>query len=271
MQSWRWLDSGTSDGRTQMSIDLSLLRNPCRHPFPTVRVYQWKPFCISLGYHQSATSLNFERCREKAVDVVRRPTGGRAVFHSEEVTYAVIVPRESDWFSRPKQELYRLVSIGISKGLMQLGLPVEFVKRSIGLKSPVNSAASVSCFSSAARWEITLQGRKLVGSAQRLLPTGILQHGSILLGPGYRELFRFFNESKTRSGQPGIPSRDNAVSIQEYNGRKMSYVEVTDSIKKGMEETLPIRFSDSELRGEEILLAESVRDQFAVFNSGSKG
>jgi lipoyl(octanoyl) transferase len=263
MKAWRWLDSGTLDGASHMSLDAALLLNPSRVAVPTFRIYQWNPRCISLGIHQPDFPVNFERCRNECVDVVRRPTGGRAVFHSDEITYALVIPRESEWYARSKHDLYRVISSGIEKGLRDLGLPVEYVRHSAPLNSPTDPSASISCFSSPARWEILLAGKKLVGSAQRLTADGFLQHGSILTGKGHSRLMDFFLSTETQS----IVLEKKAISIEEFSGRKLSRGEAAASLRAAMEEVFSIRFKDSELTEHEKQLARSSRNQFALFDS----
>ena len=267
MKVWRWLDSGTADGANQMSVDAALLRNPSRTTVPTFRIYQWQPRCISLGIHQPDLPIHFERCRSERVDVVRRPTGGRAVFHSDEITYALVIPREAEWYMRSKHDLYRVISTGIEKGLRDLGLPVDYVKRSAPPDSPSDRSVSISCFSSSARWEILLAGKKLVGSAQRLTADGFLQHGSILTGKGHSGLMDFFLGTVTHPSARESAFEKNAISIEEFTGRKISRREVADSLRPAMEAVFSIRFRDSELTGPEKQLAESLRNRFAVFDS----
>jgi lipoate-protein ligase A len=265
------MDGGAANGATQMSVDAALQQNPSRTGIPTVRVYHWKPFCISLGFHQDGTSIDYERCRQHNVDVVRRPTGGRAVFHADEVTYAVVIPRDSEWVSESKHTLYRLISEGLTKGLVLLNLPVVFAKRSADLKSPADRSASLDCFTSTARWEITLQGKKLAGSAQRLSATGFLQHGSILTGDGHRRLSFFIRGQETHPiGKPSL-IQNKSISIEEYDGRKTSYETVTDSLRKGFEAVFSVRLEKSGLTEEESALADSIRNRFSIFQSGKSG
>ena len=267
MQAWRWLDQGAADGATQMSVDAALMQNPSGTATPTFRIYQWRPRCISFGYHQSGLPIHFERCRQEGVDVVRRPTGGRAVFHSDEVAYAVVIPRESEWYARSKQDLYRVISTGIAQGLRYLGLPVGYARRSARMPPPSRAPASVSCFSSTTRWEITLNGRKLVGSAQRLTLDGFLQHGSILMGNSHSRLMEFFLEKE----EPTVPGKreygQNAISIEEFSGLKISAEKVADTLKSAWEKSFSVIFKDGALTEEEMLLADSNRKHYSIFSS----
>jgi lipoyl(octanoyl) transferase len=267
MHAWRWLDDGEADGATQMSVDAALMQNPSRTAVPTFRIYRWRPRCISLGYHQIQFPIHFERCRSEGVDVVRRPTGGRAVFHSDEITYAIVIPGDSEWYARTRQELYRVISEGVVRGLRNLGLPALYSRRSAGGLSGAVAPKSVSCFSSTVRWEITLEGRKLVGSAQRITADGFLQHGSILTGGGHSQLVDFIPGAEGRK-DPEKKAHDlNAISIEEYSGRRIAEETVSVSLKAAFEEAFGVRFEDGELTREEELLADSLRSSYSIFSS----
>ena len=100
-----------------MAADQALLETAGQTGQPVMRIYQWSPYCISLGYHQSFESIDLAVCKSKGVDVVRRPTGGRAVFHAQEVTYAVIIPKESVFYRENLTELHTVISQGLAGGL----------------------------------------------------------------------------------------------------------------------------------------------------------
>jgi lipoyl(octanoyl) transferase len=246
-----------------MSVDAAVLENPSRIRVPTVRMYRWKPACLSLGIHQRDSRVDYSACRRDGVDVVRRPTGGRAVLHSDEVTYSVVFPAESETGGLPKQELYRNVSEAIVRGLSRLGLPVSYEKRSGRPPSPRDAAAVMSCFSSAARWEILLDGRKLVGSAQKLSPSGVLQHGSILTGNGHRRLPDYLSGAAA--------SEDPAVSIEAYAGRAVPFQEVAAAVREGFESVFNVRLEPAALTDEEERLAETIAPDYALSGTGAAG
>jgi lipoyl(octanoyl) transferase len=248
-----------------MSVDAALMRNPSRNAVPSFRIYRWRPRCISLGFHQTQFPIHFERCRSEGVDVVRRPTGGRAVFHSDEITYAIVIPGDSEWYSKTRQELYRLISEGIALGLRRLGLPAMYSRRPSGGLSGAGASKSVSCFSSTVRWEITLDGRKLVGSAQRITADGFLQHGSILTGGGHSRLVDFIPGAEDRT-DPEKKAHDlNAISIEEYSGRRIPEETVAASLKASIEEAFGVRFENGALTREEKLLADSLKSRYSIF------
>lgn len=149
-----------------------------------VRFYGWSPSCISLGFHQSGKNLDFEKLKSDKIDIVKRPTGGRAIFHAEELTYSVIVSK-----SRVKQDrLYQIVHLIIASALNEMGYNVVFAESNKELQKISNSGFDLPCFTSSAETEIRQSGKKLVGSAQKVYRENILQHGSILIGARHLNL-----------------------------------------------------------------------------------
>ncbi len=265
---WRWIETPPVDGATQMATDQAILEHADIIDCPTMRVYSWQPFCISLGYHQSEDRIDLSRCAGDAIDVVRRPTGGRAVLHAEEVTYSVIIPHSSPLCGASISETYARISQGLAKGIQTLGVPAEMEKRSIDLHSHYKTSLSVSCFSAAALSEILVQGKKLVGSAQRRLPSGVLQHGSILTGDYHQRLPRYLKDCRPDQCdrmEKIIASK--TISIGEYLGQDVPFGDVAQAIRKGVTEIFGIRFEDGSLTDEEAAQVEAFRQRFALFSS----
>lgn len=168
-----------------MAVDETLLEGVRRGQAPpTLRFYQWAPPCLSLGYFQPFTVVDVDGCRKAGVEIVRRPTGGRAILHHHELTYSIALPLallEAE--SGVLQSYYRL-SLGLADGLRRLG-----VETSLAPTSPLRDAAhSAACFDQPSDHEILFEGRKLVGSAQVRRNGSLLQHGSVLFQPQMTEL-----------------------------------------------------------------------------------
>jgi len=229
-----------------------------------MRLYHWVPSCISLGHHQDSGSIDLDRCQEEGIDVVRRPTGGRAVFHAEEITYAVILPPGAEGGDTIRS-VYRMIGTGLVCGLRKLGVPAQLERRPLNFHTHYRSALSVSCFSAAARDEIVLGGRKLVGSAQRRLPNGILQHGSILLGDAHLRLPEFFRDVDS-AGR--LRMREEiawkTVSIRSALNRIIPFEEGAEALRSGMEEALDIRFETGGPTVAETSLMETGRRHYAI-------
>lgn len=159
---------------------------------PVLRFYGWNPWCLSLGIHQNEKEVNADACRDMGIDIVRRPTGGRAVLHSEELTYSVIVPPEY----MSLQEIYEFIHIVFSSALQKLGVPAVLEENQPDLREFYKKKHSSLCFASAARTEVKIGRKKLIGSAQHLFRNSILQHGSILIGSYHRNIVHLFSYSE---------------------------------------------------------------------------
>lgn len=154
---------------------------------PMLRFYGWKPYAVSLGANQSENEIDKELCRKYGYDIVRRPTGGRAVLHSNEITYSVVL-NLNDLLE--VHNLYHKIHLFLIEIFEKIGCKdLTFNKTSTDLRNYYKkSSDSVSCFASSARYEIMHQGKKVVGSAQRVLKNTLIQHGSILLDEGYENI-----------------------------------------------------------------------------------
>jgi lipoate-protein ligase A len=250
-----------------MGTDQALLENAATDNRPVMRVYGWSPYCISLGYHQSEGTIDFDQCRKRHIDVVRRPTGGRAVLHAEEVTYAVIVPQSASLFQHSVTAVYNLISQGLLNGIQKLNVPASFEKRSLDFRRHYKKEASVGCFSASARHEIVVNGKKLVGSAQRHLPGGMLQHGSILLGLahlGLPDLIRKSDDQLRRRMKKELMKK--TVTLSQCLGKEISFKEVAKNIRRGMEQTLSIQFIEGELTLQEKERSEQLKGEFSILS-----
>jgi lipoate-protein ligase A len=186
---WAFIDSGEQTGAANMALDESLARAlAAGEGTPTLRLYRWKPWAISLGYNQSEAELDAARCAGDGVDIVRRPTGGRAILHAEELTYSVVMAAGR----RSVLQVYNEISTALVRGLALFGVDVALQKSQPDFAREYRSSSSIPCFASSARYEIEWRSRKLVGSAQRRFsgPGGdvVLQHGSILCGDAHIRL-----------------------------------------------------------------------------------
>lgn len=197
---------------------------------PMFRLYAWKPWCVSLGYNQSDKDIDNALLRSRGLDLVRRPTGGRAVLHADELTYSVVLKLSEE---KNVHNVYRDVHLLLINGLNKLGIKLGFEKAQVDLgKFYKSSEMSVSCFASSARYEIEHEGRKIVGSAQRLFGDTLLQHGSILLDSGHErlaEVIKTNDDNKRRLLKKYMLSH--SATISEAAGRKITYSECVDAIQ----------------------------------------
>ncbi|MBN1928109.1 MAG: lipoate--protein ligase family protein [Chlorobiaceae bacterium] len=150
------------------------------------RFYSWSPPAISLGCNQNPSEIDHARCRAEGVDVVVRPTGGRAVFHADELTYSFFAVTDL-----PNEAIYRMVHETIARALAGVGVTAEFCRSQPDFRARYATPESVSCFTASARYELQAGGRKLVGSAQRRQGKVLLQHGSLPLSWRHRQISRY--------------------------------------------------------------------------------
>jgi len=178
---WRLLLDPPATGAWNMAVDEGLLDGVAAGDTPpTLRFYEWAPPCLSLGYFQAFEVVDVAGCRSLGVDVVRRPTGGRAILHDRELTYSVALPLSLLGLDGGVLPSYHRLSLALERGLKRLGAPVVLAAETAAPAAPDHGPA---CFDRPSAHEILLDGRKLVGSAQVRRATAILQHGSILIEP----------------------------------------------------------------------------------------
>lgn len=199
-----------------MAADEALLR-AARDGHPFLRLYRWSPGCLSFGRNEPAAE-RYDRARVEAlgIDTVRRPTGGRAVWHDAEVTYAVAGP---DGLFGTLADTYRAIHAMIAAALRSLGVPAELAHRPTA--QPPNRLSAGACFASPAGGEVVTGGAKLVGSAQVREHGGFLQHGSILLEDGQDLVARVARGPHPPSG---------ATSLVAVLGRHVTFAEVATAV-----------------------------------------
>jgi len=201
---WRLIRSGASTGATNMALDEALLESVAAgRSLPVLRLYGWQPPTVTLGYFQKAeAAVNLEACRRLGLDVVRRITGGRAVLHDREVTYAVISPERSALFPGGVLDNYRVIARVLQRTLDSFGLTTLLAPgRSRG--SGGRGAEQSACFTAPATSELLHAGCKVTGSAQKRQGEAFLQHGSIPLDLDPQQLFRALDTAGELSPEMG--------------------------------------------------------------------
>ena len=167
-----------------MAIDEALLVSKREDSSIVFRVYGWKPYSVSIGFFQSVKEINLEYLKEKNIPFVRRPTGGKGVYHANEITYSIVIPSSHEIYKLNTVESFKFISKIFINFLRKLGLNPEITKKSGGKHS--------FCFSSSNYYEISVYGKKIIGSAQRRRREGLLQHGSIPITLEMEEIKRIF-------------------------------------------------------------------------------
>ena len=168
---------------------------------PTLRFYSWMPACLSLGYFQPSSVVNVEGCHGLGIEIVRRPTGGRAILHDRELTYSVALPAFVLGHDAGILPSYRRLSLALQAGLQRLGIDVSLAPES---EAPTRLVHGPVCFDRPSAHELLLHGRKLVGSAQVRRAGALLQHGSIVIEPRMASLLaclQLDKDSTTAAGR----------------------------------------------------------------------
>lgn len=177
---WRLLMDPPGEGFWNMAVDEAILDGVASGASsPTLRFFQWRPACLSLGYFQPRAVVNEEACAASGIGVVRRPTGGRAILHDRELTYSVAMPVAVLSGDQAVQSSYFRLSQALLEGLRSAGAWVTLARA----EPDAGAGHGPACFDRASAHEILLDGRKLVGSAQVRRGGALLQHGSILFEP----------------------------------------------------------------------------------------
>jgi lipoate-protein ligase A len=252
MESWRFLNTGFADGVTNMAIDEALLSGVERGESPpTVRVYAWDPPTVSTGHSQDLSrELDLASCARMGFGIVRRPTGGRAVLHAGELTYAVAAPSGGPPLGSTIQETYRAIAEALLAGLRALGVDADLER--VGTEpSGRGGGASAPCFASSGRFEVVVGGRKLVGSAQRRAGRGVLQHGSLLIDGTHAEIADVMAVDEAARGRVRDLLKAKTTDLSSVLGRAVSFDEVAAAIRAGFERAWGVELRDEGLRDTE--------------------
>jgi lipoate-protein ligase A len=255
---WRLVSHPAGDGSWNMAMDDAIARAVgagCAPP--TLRFFAWRQPTLSLGCLQRARdAADMDECTRLRVDVVRRPTGGRAVLHDHELTYSLCLPLRGIWRRLSVAESFRLVGEGLVAGVRCLGIDARLGEGPGGVPGSDRAGA---CFQVRRMPAILVDGRKLIGSAQRRWDAVMLQHGSLLLDLDldlHRTVFPAW---------PGHPKESGVTWLAALLGEVPTRSAVEAAMQAGLETTLAARLVSGEATSEERREADRlVRDQYGL-------
>jgi len=255
---WRLIKDSYHNGFINMAIDEAIMiaHREGLVP-PTIRFYQWSPPAVSLGYFQDLKKeINIKVCQDLGIDIVRRPTGGKAVLHDQELTYSFIIKENDPLVNDSILETYKKISGGMIRGLSYLGIKAELVPLRGKLENHLLGRSDKArihhldfksiCFSVPSQYEVQVEGKKMVGSAQVRKGGVVLQHGSLLIKLEKDKLFSVFNFPSVQIREK-LKSKFKATSLEEILKRKIDFSELSNILPRGFEEEFGVRLVESKL------------------------
>jgi lipoate-protein ligase A len=254
---WRLLISPPTDGATNMATDEAILRAVSAGQVPpTLRLYAWTPPCLSLGRGQSGAEVDRAACTRDGVHVVRRPTGGRAILHTDELTYSVIAPPDEPRLSGDILTSYRRLSRALLAAIQHLSVDAES-----RITNHESRNTNPVCFEVPSHYELTTaDGLKLVGSAQMRTQDTVLQHGTLPLVGDIARICRYLNDAPAPERV-----RTRAATLESALGRPIAWEEAAKAMVAGFSQALNLTLAHGELRPEEQdWIVELVEEKYAT-------
>jgi lipoate-protein ligase A len=256
MQPWRYLITPAARGAWNMAVDEAVLEHSRRaESLPTLRLYAWDPACLSLGHSQPFADVDKARLKAHGWEVVRRATGGRAILHTDELTYSVIGSAEDPVLAGGVLESYNRIAQALLLAIKNLGLPVEIKEG----RTNDNAMPNPICFEVPSTYEITIGGKKLIGSAQARKKEGVLQHGSLpLTGDLTRicQVLVFANEAARENTTQRLLRR--ATTMESALRRAVTWETAAQAFIHAFESQLGVCFERGELLESELNRAEEL-------------
>jgi lipoate-protein ligase A len=254
---WRLLVHPPAKGSWNMAVDEAILDAVnSAEVLPTLRLYAWQPACLSLGHAQPFSEVDTRQTTENGWDIVRRPTGGRAILHVDELTYSVIAPQSEPRVKGGVLESYLRLSEALLEALRLLGLNPQANE----IASHQNSKApNPVCFEVPSNYEITVNGKKLIGSAQARRKDGLLQHGAL---PLYGDLTRIITALNVpdSAAQNDAEQRllDHATTVERELGYAPHWEQASQAFQEAFKQVLNLNLDPAQLTEVEISRVEEL-------------
>ena len=256
MRTWRLITTDPAPGSWNMAVDEAILEHAGRGDvLPTLRLYAWNPPCLSLGHAQPFADVDTVRFQSNGWEVVRRVTGGRAILHTDELTYSVTGPVDEPNLAGTVLESYNRLAGALLGAVQDLSLPVEMKEG----KAESNGEPNPVCFEVPSTYEITVDGKKLIGSAQARRKEGVLQHGSLPLTGDLSRIVQalaFADESARERAAQRLLER--ATTVESVLGREVAWETAAQAFVRAFEAQLGLEFEMGELTESELARAEEL-------------
>lgn len=229
------------EGSWNMAVDEAVLEAVASGvQEPTLRFYGWNPGAVTIGYFQSLQEeVDTEKCQQEKVDVIRRITGGGAVFHDKEITYSFIIKEDDGLIVKDILASYKQICEGVIQGLAQLGIVAQFI--------PIN--------------DLVVNGKKISGNAQTRKQKTILQHGTILLDVDVKKMFSLLKVPNEKVRDKMIQAVEERVTSLKHLGKEVPYTGMEQALQKGFASALNIELVPGILTEEEIRRAKEIQTE----------
>lgn len=265
---WRLICSSIGEnGAWNMALDEAILMTVSeKEKAPTLRLYTWQPAALSLGFAQPVHDVDLVNLEHEGWGLVRRPTGGKAILHIDELTYSVNAPVDDPLLAGSLLESYRKISQALLSALEKFGIDAAGDKTysNDSTSAPVNPV----CFETPSNYEITAAGKKLIGSAQARKYGGILQHGALPISGDITRITRVLNLLTYQGGRKRAAENliERATNLETLLGFAPSWQEVAEAMIAGFAETFNITFVEEQPSAMEIdLTRKLLREKYASY------
>ncbi len=255
---WRLILSEHEAGAWNMALDEAILLSTARKESPpTLRLYGWQPATLSLGFAQPSSDVDVKRLARENWGLVRRPTGGRAILHVDELTYAVIAPQDDPLLAGSLMESYHTISRALLAGLVNLNIAAAG-EQMYSSNSPGRSTNPV-CFETPSNYEITVNKKKLIGSAQARKHGGILQHGSLPIKGDITRITHVLNyENEQERMRAAAKLAAHASTLEVQLGFPPMWQTVAQAIINGFSTAFSIKLEPGQPTAEEMEMAREL-------------
>ncbi len=244
------------EGSMNMALDLAIAKLNAIRKISTLRIYQWKYPTISLGKHQKTNNLNWEFIKRNNISVVRRPSGGRAVLHNNEITYSFSTFANNKNLPNNLLASYLKISQALVRSLQALGIEADLER------SKKEGVTKDLCYDAPSFYEVKVNGKKLIGSAQYRTANFVLQHGSIPIKHDYETYVNSFKYSHTEWIKQHLIS--STIDLETILKKPISKIEIVKALEIGFKSVFKEEISEGFLEQEEILLAQKIKNNFTV-------
>lgn len=264
---WRVIKSPPASAEFNMALDEALLYSSSQKLSPpTLRLYSWQPPAISIGYAQKFADVDREALSHNNWGIVRRPTGGKAILHIDELTYSITAPLDEPMMAGSLLDSYRRISAALQRSLELLGVATAADQQYPNLSGQKSTDAV--CFKTPSNFEITWNGKKLIGSAQARKAGGVLQHGSIPLFGDLSRITKGLNYASQKDRELAAQqTRERAVSLEEAAGHPITWELAAEAMITGFTSQCNIQLMPDEPTQNE--LAEAKNLVQTKYNSSS--